>query len=61
MNLAGLPPQISPDGISLDTTLPAPIIAFSPIFTPFSMILLVPMNAYAPIWTGLHCLFSMSV
>jgi hypothetical protein len=37
MNLAGLPAQISFDGIFFEIKEQAPIILFSPIVTPLSM------------------------
>ena len=43
MNRAGLPPHISPAGISLFTILPAPIIAPSPILTAFTIRVFIPI------------------
>ena len=44
MNLAGFPPQISPDGTSFVTTLPAAMIDLSPIVTPLPIMHRAPMN-----------------
>lgn len=43
--LAGFPNHNSPDGTSLVTTLPAPIIAFSPIVIPASNVAFAPIEA----------------
>ena len=43
-NLAGLPTHNSPAGTSLVTTLPAPIIAFSPIVMPHNTVHPAPMK-----------------
>lgn len=61
MNLAGLPAQISPSGTSRATTLPAPIIDFSPIVTPFSIMLCAPIKALSFMVTGNIFLFEISV
>ena len=45
MILAGLPATIAPAGTSFVTTLPAPIIAFSPIVIPQSNVAPEPMEA----------------
>lgn len=51
MNLAGLPPQISADGISFVMTLPAANIALSPILTALTIRVFIPMNTLDPIVT----------
>lgn len=51
MKCAGFPAQISPAGISLVITLPAPITAPSPIKTEFTMRVLNPMKHLLPIFT----------
>jgi hypothetical protein len=43
--LAGFPAAIEDGGTSLVTTAPAPIIAFSPIITPASIVALEPIEA----------------
>ena len=52
MNLAGLPAQISPAGMSLVTIEPAPIIAPSPIVTLLQIITPAPIKTCWPISTG---------
>src|SRR5208282_6807298 len=45
ITLAGLPATTAPGGTSLVTTLPAPIIAFSPIVIPQSSVVPEPIEA----------------
>ena len=51
MTFAGFPTAIQFSGISLVTTLPAPIIALSPIDTPGRIILPEPIQTFFPIFT----------
>ena len=51
MTLAGFPTAIEFSGIFLVTTLPAPIIALSPIDTPGRIILPEPIQTFFPILT----------
>jgi len=51
MILAGTPPTITLDGISLVTTAPAPIMELSPIFTSFKIVTLAPIQTFFPIIT----------
>lgn len=60
MNFAGFPAHISFAGMDLVTTEPAPTMEFSPIETPFNIIVLAPINALSPIVTGAHFLFFKS-
>src|SRR6185503_20929245 len=52
ITLQGLPPASAFAGISLVTTLPAAITAFSPIVTPFNMITPPPIKTLSFIWIG---------
>src|SRR5579872_6507850 len=54
INLAGLPPQISPAGMSLATTDPAPTMAPSPIVTPFRIVEWAPIKTLGRMITGLR-------
>src|SRR5207245_10437769 len=47
---AGTPPQISPAGTFLVTTLPAAITALSPTVTPGRSTLPAPTHTLSPIW-----------
>src|SRR4029079_16788384 len=49
----GLPAANTPSGMSLVTTLPAPMTVFEPIFTPGQMIALPPTQTSDPISMGL--------
>jgi hypothetical protein len=49
----GFPAANTPSGMSLVTTLPAPMIAFEPIFTPGQMIAPPPSHTSDPISIGL--------
>ena len=49
ITLQGLPAAITPDGISLVTTLPAPITELSPILTPGIIHALPPIQTLFPI------------
>lgn len=51
MKCAGFPAHISPAGISLVTTLPAPTTAPSPISTAFTIRVLTPIKQFLPIIT----------
>lgn len=53
MTLHGLPAANTPDGISLVTTLPAPITVFDPIVTPGKIVTLEVTQTLSPIVTGL--------
>ncbi len=53
MILAGFPPIITFDGYSFPkTTEPAAIIELSPIFAPFKIITLLPIQTLFPIMTS---------
>ena len=52
MILAGLPPTIAQSGTLLVTTLPAPMITWSPIDTPGKIMARVPIHTSFPIMTG---------
>ena len=52
ITLAGLPYAMTPEGTSLVTTLPAPMIVFSPMVIPQRMMLPVPMDAPCSIIVG---------
>ena len=52
ITLHGIPTAILLDGISLFTTLPAPITTLSPIFTPGSTITFPPIHTLFPILIG---------
>src|SRR5690554_2745321 len=49
ITLQGFPPAITLAGISLVTTLPAPITLFSPIVTPFKTVTFTPSHTLLPI------------
>ena len=60
MNLAGLPAQISSEGILHVTTEPAPITLLAPIVTPFRMMERVPINTSSSIIIGRDFRFNLS-
>ena len=47
----GQPKAVTPSGISFNTTLPAPIVAHFPIFTPCFMQVPTPIHAPSPMFT----------
>ena len=52
MIFAGLPATTTPEGISLTTTLPAPMVTLSPMVTPGSIVTEPPIQTLLPIVTG---------
>lgn len=54
INFAGFPAHIWFAGTGFVTTLPAPIMLFSPMVTPFKMMHFAPMKTLSPITTGAH-------
>ena len=52
MTRAGLPTASESEGISRETTLPAPIVTLSPIVTPGRMTAFPPIQTLSPIVTG---------
>ncbi len=62
MILAGFPPIITFDGYSFPkTTEPAAIIELSPIFAPFKIITLLPIQTLFPIMTSFFISEFMSI
>ena len=53
MTLQGFPAANTPDGMSLVTTLPAPMTVLSPIVTPGKMVTLDVTHTLLPMVTGL--------
>lgn len=53
MTLHGFPAANTPDGMSLVTTLPAPMTVLSPIVTPGKMVTLDVTHTLLPMVTGL--------
>jgi hypothetical protein len=59
INLMGLPAHISSGGMFFETTLPAPMIALSPIFIPLSTIELAPIKTSSPMEIGAELILSV--
>jgi len=60
MMLAGMPTATFPSGISLSTSVSAPMIALSPMVTPGITTELTPIKTLSPIETSLNSLFPPS-
>ena len=61
INLAGFPAQISPLGMDLVTTEPAPIMERAPIVTPFRIIVPAPMKQSSSKVIGAELRCSLSI